>query len=157
MRYLKRSPPILIAAVVVLSMTAPAGAAVAVEDEIVSVTERMDSAVAAGEVTFENQTTSGENVTVASVNLSKGGFVGIVGEDRTLIGVSAYLAPGEHTDITVTLDESIGDPDATANLTAVALRDGNGNQQYDGPANPEHCLMLVNGQPIEDRAVVTVG
>ena len=137
-------------------MTTPVGASVAVGDEIASVTEQVDSAVEAGEIDFENQTTSGENVIVASVNLSKGGFVGIVGEDGTLIGVSEYLEPGEHTDLTVDLDGSVGSPGDTANLTAVALRDGNGNQQYDGPADPEHCLMLMNGQPIEDGAVVTV-
>lgn len=138
-------------------MTAPAGASVAIGDELASTTEQMDSAVEAGEIDFENQTTTGQNVTVSEVNLTKGGFVGIVYQG-TLIGVSEYLGPGEHADITIELDDPlVGIPGATANLTAVALRDGNGNQQYDGPTDPTHCLMLTNGQPIEDSAVVSIG
>lgn len=61
-------------------------------------------------VTIENQTTNGSMVTVQSLTLSEGGYVVIhdarrmdSGLARNIIGVSTYLDPGTHENVTVTL------------------------------------------------------
>ncbi|MEA5389385.1 hypothetical protein VB779_21790 [Haloarculaceae archaeon H-GB11] len=46
-----------------------------------------------GSLTFSNQVTAGDSVTVASVTLPNGGFVGIVDENGFLIGVSPISLP----------------------------------------------------------------
>lgn len=122
-------------------------------------------------VTFTDQTTAGSTVTVDSVTLPDGGFV--VVHDSSLpdgnvvgsvIGVSGYLGPGTHDDVTVTLFDV---PGATFNQTtltedqtliAMAHIDTNGNQTYDfvvtdGAADGAY---LANGSAVTDSATVTV-
>lgn len=63
-----------------------------------------------GRVTVENQTTNGTVVTVHSITVPEGGYAVIhdarrmdAGLARNIIGVSAYLDPGTHRNVTVTL------------------------------------------------------
>lgn len=86
-------------------------------------------------VTFEDQSTDGSSVEVASVTTSEGGFVAI--HDSRLfdgdalgsvIGVSEYLEAGTHEGVTVDLDET---PDDGETLVAMPHLDTNDNQTYD--------------------------
>jgi PGF-CTERM protein len=86
-------------------------------------------------VTFENQSTGGDSLTVASTTLSKGGFVTV--HDASLLdgetfdsvrGTSAYLEAGTHEDVEVTLDEPV---EESGTFVAMPHLDTNGNQAYD--------------------------
>ncbi len=86
------------------------------------------------QVTFEAQTTSDTNVTVQSATLHDGGFVTI--HDASLLegavfdsvrGTSAYLGPGTHENVSVSLDSL----EESTTLIAMPHYDTNDNQQYD--------------------------
>jgi PGF-CTERM protein len=82
--------------------------------------------------TFGNQSTTGETVTVPSVTLSEGGFVAVqnvsgVSPDEVR-GHSDYLEAGQHTDVTVRLDEPLTTADE---LVAQAYTDANGDRRYE--------------------------
>ena len=100
-------------------------------------------------VVFDDQTSDGDEVRIASAILSEGGFVAVHDESGAIVGVSDYLANGTHEDVAVTLDPELGE---TATLTAMAhTDDGDGafNASADGP-------YTVDGAPVTDDAVVTV-
>lgn len=114
-------------------------------------------------VTFSDQTTAGETVTVDSAFLRSGGFVVIHNESLTsegdaigsVIGVSEYLAPGEHSDIEITLDEPISE-----NQTLIAMPhfDSDGDEVYDfvtsgGTADGPYTI---GGSAVIDPAQITV-
>jgi len=97
----------------------------------------VDSARASvnAQVTYEEQSTAGETVTVQSVTVHDGGFVTI--HDSSLLdgatfdsvrGTSDYLAPGTHENVEVTLDEPLSEDDT---LIAMPHRDTNDNEAYD--------------------------
>ncbi|QLH80253.1 DUF7282 domain-containing protein [Halosimplex pelagicum] len=78
-----------------------------------------DEAAPFATVDFENQTLSGDAVTVGETVLSEGGFVALhdarllTGEVfASVVGVSEYLDPGRHREVEVTLD----DPDAVTEV-----------------------------------------
>lgn len=79
----------------------------------------------------------GDRVTVDRVALSDGGFVvvhdGYFG--GPVVGTSAYLPPGNHTDVAVRVDEA---PDGTM-LAAVAHRDADGNRRFDAGTDPRYA------------------
>ena len=82
--------------------------------------------------TFDDQPSAGETVVVDRVNLSEGGFVAVQntsgaspGEVR---GTSAYLEPGVHEDVEVTLDVPI---ESTGDLVAQAYTDSNADRDFD--------------------------
>ncbi|RBI63324.1 hypothetical protein DMJ13_01930 [halophilic archaeon] len=113
-------------------------------------------------VTFENQTTAGETVTVDSVSMSEGGFV--VVHDRSLldgnvvgsvVGASEYLEPGTHEDVTVRLEEPI---DRSQVLIAMPHLDTNGNQVYDFSKSDgqKDIPYVVDNQVVIDPALVSV-
>jgi len=86
-------------------------------------------------VTFDAQTTGGYTVTVDSVTLADGGFVTVhdasLADGDTLgsvVGSSAYLAPGDHENVTVRLEAPVED-DTT--LTAMPHRDTDGDRVYE--------------------------
>jgi len=82
-------------------------------------------------VTFNDQQTTGDSVTVKTVNLSEGGWVAISnssGADPGKIRGATYLEPGNHTDVTVTLDDPL---EANDTLYAQAHLDTNGDQRFD--------------------------
>lgn len=100
-------------------------------------------------VTFENQQSeNGKKVQVKSATLPRGGFVAIYATETLLsdpdsrlspIGVSAYLEPGTHRDVEISLFEGV--PGAEFNtgrkleddqtLVAMAHRDTNRNRVFD--------------------------
>ncbi|WP_440007113.1 DUF7282 domain-containing protein [Halomicrococcus sp. SG-WS-1] len=113
-------------------------------------------------VTFENQTTAGETVTVDSVSMSEGGFVAI--HDRSLldgnavgsvVGTSQYLEPGTHEDVTVRLEEPI---ERSQVLIAMPHLDTNGNQVYDFSKSDgqKDIPYVVDNQVVIDPALVSV-
>ncbi|MFB6079792.1 MAG: CARDB domain-containing protein [Haloferacaceae archaeon] len=118
-------------------------------------------------VTFDDQTSDGTTVTVASANLSNGGFV-VIHDDTlmsgdensavtSVVGSSAYLSPGLHENVTVTLDEPISE-DQT--LVAMPHRDTNDNQAFDFVAqngSVDGPYTADGGGPVTDSATVTVG
>jgi len=86
-------------------------------------------------VTLDAQTTGGYTVTVDSVTLEDGGFVTIhdasLGDGDVLgsvVGSSAYLAPGDHENVTVRLETPV-ENDTT--LTAMPHRDTDGDRVYE--------------------------
>ncbi|MFC7240019.1 hypothetical protein ACFQS4_17810 [Saliphagus sp. GCM10025317] len=111
------------------------------------------------DVAFGDQETDGTSATVDAVSLSEGGFValyeaGAPVENETVLGVSEYLEPGEHENVTVDLAESI-DEDRT--LVAIVHRDLTGDGQFtfesvetigvhDGP------YLDADGDPVADEA-----
>lgn len=115
----------------------------------------------AASVTFDAQTSGGHTVTVDSVTLPEGGFVTIhdssVQDGETfasVVGSSAYLGPGTHDNVTVTLDEPLSE---TESLVAMPHKDTDGDQIYefvsangnaDGP-------YVADGGAVVDAAEVT--
>ncbi|MFC4357742.1 twin-arginine translocation signal domain-containing protein [Halobium salinum] len=142
----------------------------AVVDKAAITVESMESKPTAS-VTFDDQTTGGKTVSVASTSLSEGGFVAI--HDASLlegnvlgsvIGVSEYLGAGEHEDVTVTLfdvpggdfESSMLEEDQT--LIAMPHLDTNDNDTYDfltseGQADGPYTM---DGQAVVDKGMVTV-
>ncbi|MFC5279443.1 CARDB domain-containing protein [Halorubrum rubrum] len=123
-------------------------------------------------VAFSDQTTNGTAVTVDSVNTSDGGFV-VIHDDSLLdgevtgsvIGVSEYLEPGEHENVTVTLFDDVPGAtfdrtELTGNETLIAMphRDTNANGTYDFVATDgsEDGPYVANGSAVTDAANVTV-
>ncbi|WP_255195694.1 DUF7282 domain-containing protein [Halorarius litoreus] len=104
------------------------------DGDIVFVSASVD-VPARGSVTFDDQTTTGDSLTIASAQLSEGGFVTI--HDATLLdgatfdsvrGSSAYLEAGTHEDISVSLDQPV---EESGTFVAMPHLDTNDNQQYD--------------------------
>ncbi len=83
-------------------------------------------------VTFENQSTTGETVTVSSVTLSEGGFVAVQNSSGTsadaIRGSSTYLSAGTHEDVSVQLDPVI---ENDTELVAQAYTDANGDRRFE--------------------------
>jgi hypothetical protein len=96
-------------------------------------------------VTFDDQSTDGETVTIQLVTMSDGGYVAI--HDSSLrdgnvigsvIGVTGALEAGTHENVEVTLFEAVPGAEYTQSrltadqtLTAMAHRDTNDNESYD--------------------------
>ncbi|MEF8840046.1 MAG: BGTF surface domain-containing protein [Haloarculaceae archaeon] len=119
-------------------------------------------AAATASVTFNDQSTSGEEVRVASASLSEGGFVTI--HDSTLQdgdvfgsvrGTSDYLEPGSSSGITVTLDDPITE---SGTLIAMPHQDTNDNEAYDFVSSDgaQDGPYTANGSAVVDPAEVTV-
>jgi PGF-CTERM protein len=82
--------------------------------------------------TLSDQTGVGDTVTVDSVTLSEGGFVAVQNvsgaNPGAVRGVSTYLGPGSHQDVTVQLEEPVsGDTE----LVAQAYTDSNADRTFD--------------------------
>ena len=96
-------------------------------------------------ILFPNQTTNGQNVTVRSVTLPDGGFVGIHNDgytagisDTTLMTSSQYLSAGTHHNVTIPIDAGVpggyaneSQLNGTETLTARAYTDSNSNQRFE--------------------------
>jgi PGF-CTERM protein/surface glycoprotein (TIGR04207 family) len=117
------------------------------------------------DVTIEDQEVangSDQTVTVASAELSEGGFITI--HDGTLLdgavlesvrGTSDYLESGDQSDVEVTLDTPY-----TENGTAIAMPhlDTNGNEEYDFVTSngSDDLPYTEGGAPVTDDASITV-
>jgi len=122
-------------------------------------------------VTFEDQSSDGMEVTVASVTLPEDGYVAIHNESLfegevvgSVVGVSEYLEAGTHENVTVTLYEVPGaDFDQSKlteeqNLTAMPHEESSDNETYDfvetgGEADGAY---LADGEPVIENATVSV-
>jgi hypothetical protein len=90
---------------------------------------------ATASLTFENQASNGTTVVVDRAVLPRGGFVVVhtatllEGDDAESVrGVSEYLAPGTHSNVTVQFDQPITD---TRRLVVVSYRDTNGDRTFE--------------------------
>lgn len=117
-------------------------------------------------VTFQNQTSGGQTVTVRSVTMPEGGFVAIhdgsLNEGETLasvVGSSAYLPAGTHENVTVQLDEPVSN-DTT--LVAMPHKDTDGDRSYqfvpsqgevDGPYTTDGDIVLESANVTVSAAV----
>jgi hypothetical protein len=106
-------------------------------------------------ITFEDQTSDGTSVTVASVSIPpisiEGGFAVVSDGDGTILGVTELREAGPATfeNVTVELDDPI---EESQTLTATAYDNSNGNGGFDDGDSP----YTVDGQNISDTAFVTV-
>ncbi|WP_158059346.1 DUF7282 domain-containing protein [Halorussus halophilus] len=91
-------------------------------------TQTNQTTEASATVTFSDQPSNGSAVVVNATNVSEGGFVVIFAQNGTLLGNSTYLEPGDHENVTVTLNTSIGRSQV---LVAVPHQDTNDNQRFD--------------------------
>jgi hypothetical protein len=107
-------------------------------------------------VTFSNQSADedGTLVTVDSVALPDGGFVAIHRDSVSgpVVGVSAYLSAGTHTDVLVRLDEAVDD---RTTLVAMAHRDTDGDLVFEWTYAEEDGPYTDDGAPVADAAMVT--
>ncbi|WP_336036467.1 DUF7282 domain-containing protein [Halobacterium yunchengense] len=101
-------------------------------------------------VAFDAQTSNGSTVTVDEVTLSEGGFVAIYDESGDLVGHSAYLSPGTHEDVTVSLDEELS---GDATLDATAHCDTDGDEEFDEDCDESYTD---DGDVVSDAAEVDV-
>ncbi|UWG47957.1 S-layer-forming halobacterial major cell surfaceglycoprotein [Halanaeroarchaeum sp. HSR-CO] len=123
-------------------------------------------------VTFDDQTSNGTAVVVDEANLSDGGFV-VIHESASLaegdalgstIGVSEYLSPGTHENVTVTLFDVPGQDftetelEDDTNLTAMPHLDTNDNSEFDfvSEEGAEDGPYTEDGEAVVDDAMVTV-
>jgi flagellar protein FlaJ len=81
------------------------------------------------QVTFADQTMTGEEVTVDSASLSEGGYVTIRARtaDGEVAGRSEYLSPGEHEDVRIRLTSTYSED---MELYAVPHLDTDGNERF---------------------------
>jgi PGF-CTERM protein len=114
-------------------------------------------------VTFDNQSTNGDSLTVASTTLSKGGFVTI--HDSSLLdgetfdsvrGTSQFLEAGRHEDVEVTLDEPV---EERGTFVAMPHLDTNDNEAYDfvtSDGSEDGPYTTEGGDIVLDDASVTL-
>ena len=109
----------------------------AVDDQATIRVVNATSLAREAKIAFENQSTTGEEVTVRSVTLPDGGFVAVHGENYlppnnetqdSLRGVSSHLTPGTHENVTVPLESNLSE---NATLLAAPYQDTNRNQTFD--------------------------
>jgi hypothetical protein len=131
-----------------------------------------DSETDNASVTFSEPVFDGTNITVDSVTVPDGGFIAI--HDSSLldgevigsvIGASAYLEPGTHDNVSVTLFNVSGatfdDTSLTEGDTLIAMPhlDTNDNETYDFVATDGEAdgPYVADGEAIVDSGVVTIG
>lgn len=123
-------------------------------------------------VEFEDQSTDGETVVIDSVTLSEGGYVVIHNESlyegdalASSIGVSEYLEPGEHENVTVELFDVPGGEFTADELTddqtlaAMPHQDTNDDEEFDFVADEgaeDGPYVDEDGEAVLDEADVTV-
>ncbi|WP_436924309.1 type II secretion system F family protein [Halosimplex amylolyticum] len=81
------------------------------------------------QVTFADQTMTGDTVTVESVSLSEGGYVTIRAKsaDGEIVGHSGYISPGDEVDVRIALESTYGDE---MELYAVPHLDTDGDERF---------------------------
>jgi PGF-CTERM protein len=109
-------------------------------------------------VDMATQASDGQTVTVDRVDLSEGGFVVVhdaslfAGQvEGSVLGASAYLEPGVHEDVLVTLDTPANESQV---LVPMAHRDTDGDETYDFP--DDDGPYTANGGAVVDSAAVSV-
>ena len=101
-------------------------------------------------VTFGDQDSDGSSVVVQSATLSDGGYLVIHDESGAVLGHSAHLDAGEHSNVEITLDSSIS---SDQTLIAMAHTD-DGDQEYEFP--DADGPYTTDGKPVTDPATITL-
>ncbi|SIS03660.1 DUF7282 domain-containing protein [Natronorubrum thiooxidans] len=132
------------------------------EGELTQRVEAIDDLEGEATITFAEQERDGDSVVVDSVELSEGGFVAIYDGERVadpagVLGSSAYLEPGAHSEVEIDLEESL---EGEQPLVAVVHHDTNDDETFqyaetDGAEDEPY--VTPGGAPILDTALVTVG
>jgi hypothetical protein len=112
-------------------------------------------------VTLPDQSSDGDTVIVDSVTLSEGGFVVVQtdGGENTdaILGSSAYLPPGTHEDVTVTLERPL---DESQSLTAQVYTDSDSDRRFEydtsGGERDGPYLSVDDNVLASDSAEITV-
>lgn len=103
---------------------------------------------------FEEQTVTGDTVTVSRVEMPEAGFVVIASTDgEAVYGVSEHLSAGSATDLQIPLDQSLpGD----GTYLAVGVADSDGDEHFDASRVREKDRLQVEGRPVADIAELTL-
>lgn len=115
-------------------------------------------------VTIDDQTVASEgtqSVVVSSTYLPRGGFVVVHDANATddvepdsVIGVSGFLAPGEHTNLRIALDSDNRSHADT--VMAVVHRDGDDDQLFDYGDGGADVPFIWMDEPVHDTARLSV-
>lgn len=110
-------------------------------------------APATGSLTLSAQSGDGSSVTVDEVELSDGGFVSVHtgSPNGPIVGSSSYLDSGTHSDVEISLDESV---EESTTLYVTAHSDTNANEQFDFPTADDPIEM--NGSLVSANAEYSV-
>lgn len=92
-----------------------------------ALTGAVAGAAGSAAITYDDQHSEGDSVTVQSVTVPDGGFVLVYNEDSQLVGHSAYLEAGNHTNVTVTLDRPLNE----SQVTVAEVHRDDGDQAFD--------------------------
>jgi hypothetical protein len=115
-------------------------------------------------VLVDDQSTTGDTVTVSSVTVPNGGFVVLHDKEalgagsgnpdaitaESVVGTSAYLSAGSHDDVTVDLSGQI---DEETTYVAMVVKDQDGDESYAADTDRPY---LVGGNPIWEGASFTI-
>lgn len=101
-------------------------------------------------ITFANQTAEdGKKVTIENGTAPDGGFIVLSTASDRQAGVSKYLSPGTHTDVSVSLRKKL---EEETQITATVYNDTNGNKKFDGG----DTAYTDEEGPVSDTATVKV-
>ncbi|MFC4357243.1 hypothetical protein ACFO0N_04680 [Halobium salinum] len=109
-------------------------------------------------VSFEDQNTTGESVTVANATLPEGGFIAVLNESGDVVGATDYLENGTSENVTVSLLTPLDENDSGV-YTAQLHEDTNDNQELDfltSNGTEDTPYLDENGTAVADSANVTV-
>nr|WP_254531245.1 CARDB domain-containing protein [Natrinema gelatinilyticum] len=124
--------------------------------------ETVDRLEGTASVDVSDQTSDGQQVAIEDVSLSEGGFVavyegGALDIDPTgVIGVSSYLEPGTHENVTIELDDPLAGSGA---FVAVPHHDTDGDETFgyvDSGGETDAPYVTGAGAPVLGGAFVTV-
>lgn len=120
-------------------------------------------------LTFEDQASDGTNLTVQNVTLYRGGYVVIhdasLQEDGdaigSVIGHSAYLAPGTYESVNVSLARPLDlENESSVNVTAMPHHETNGNLVYDfvtSTGDADGPYLDANDSAVIETATISSG
>ena len=103
-------------------------------------------------VTFDDQQLDGESVTVESATLPDGGFAVVYDSGVNRIGHTEYLEPGDHENLTVSLNESV----EGSEVLMVTLYRNNGTETYNASEDSQ-AYQTDQGVDVSDVAHVSSG
>lgn len=118
---------VLVAAVLALAVST--GVALASPATTTTTTDAQTNETAS--VSVPDQQFEGENLTIESATLPDGGFAVVYNQSKERIGHTEYLGTGDHQNVTVSLDETVEDPQ----VLVVALVHNNGSESYNASAD----------------------
>lgn len=112
-------------------------------------------------VSIADQSVQAQTVVVDSVQLSDGGYVVVHDDDAivgpsadTVLGVSRYLAPGEHESVEIELAQPLAD---NRSVVAMAHRDTTGDQEFtfvESVGEEDGPYIDDSGSPVSERATL---